>query len=69
MKRVFFRKPILPKIGKKFYKEMVEGCKKFEKANCKNKEGRYNCGDCCFCIPPFCLMSILINEFEEKENG
>ena len=44
MKRIFFRKPILPRINKKWYKGMVESCKNFEKENCKDKEGRWNYG-------------------------
>ena len=65
MKRIFFRKPILVRINKRWYKEMVENCEKYTKENCKYEDGSWACGKCHFSIKPYCLMHILINEFEK----
>jgi len=67
MKRIFFRKPLIPRIKNSWYKEMVEGCKKYKEANCKNVNGGWNCSSCPFSVKPYCLLNILENEFGEEK--
>lgn len=64
MKRQFFKKGSM---SPEFYKKIVKGCKKFKKLKVCDSE---SCVGCPFRIKPYCLMNIIINEFEcygEKE--
>lgn len=68
MKRRFFRKPIIPDIKESWYKEMVEGCRKYQKTNnCEKYDGVNRCSSCPFCIGSYCLLNILKTEFGDSK--
>lgn len=65
MKRIFFRKPIIQRIKKSWYDEMVAGCKEYQEINCKKVNGGWNCSSCSFNVKSYCLLNILNAEFGE----
>jgi hypothetical protein len=65
MKRRFFRKPIFPSINNTFYDEMVQKLKAYRAEHCKpNEDGSFKCRSCPFENKPYCLINILITEFD-----